>query len=286
MFVNTTNLPDPIVKAVASDTRDVSASNFSVTELLQPPRQLMLQRRLRDRIVEDVADQKDTLLGTAVDYYIRQHTEYPWEAGERKYIQIEVDAEMYVISGEFDLYNHEDGTLVDIKVPGTYEYDHPSHEKWLQLVMYKYILEAHGYTVNRIANGLIMKDWSKTKHAYSKDYAPHPIVMKWWDEIPSNEWVESYLADRIRAHRDATDDTLCSDEETWSSITWAVMKEDGSKAMNGGIFDTEDAAIGFASTLEDPMKHDIQFRQGEPRRCKFYCNVGAMGFCEQWNGVR
>jgi hypothetical protein len=283
-ITNLTGLPDPIYQAVIGEPRNTGNGAWSVTELLQPPRQLMLQRRYANQITEDAADSKNTFLGTALDDYVRRYAKPPWESCERKFITIEVDGEDHIISGEADLYDHATKTMVDLKVTSTFELANPKIEKFHQLAIYRYIYTVNGYQVDAIANALILKDWTEIQAGFKKDYPDHSIMMHHW-EVPTLEWTEEFIKERIRLHRDASDDTLCTPEEKWEESKWAVIKSGGERAVKGGVFDSEEAAEGFVETLGE--EYEIQFRQGEPRRCRFYCSVGgSSGLCAQWNGEK
>lgn len=282
IVTNIHGLPDPLFRAIKGKDRDTGRSDYSVTELLQPARQLYLERKYAKMLSVDASTEKDTFLGTAADEYVRSYAEYPWESCERVFVDIEVDGQVCTISGEADLYDHSTHLLVDLKVPGEFEYHHPKIEKWYQLAMYKYLYGQHGYQVDAIANAFVLKDWKITQSVFKKDYAPTPILMHYWDDLPDDEWTLEFIKGRIRAHRDASEDTLCSDAERWIENKWAVMKEDGSRAENGGIFDTEEAAEGFRSTLSG--EHEIEFRPGQPRRCEYWCK--ASEWCLQFQGEK
>lgn len=287
-ITNVTGLPRPIHAALANDTRDTTGSVFSVTELLNAPRVLYLERKHAKALSMDVADAKDIMLGQAVDEYIRRHTEPPWEAGERMFVEIEVDGEMYIISGEYDLFDHETGTLVDIKVTSEFESHSPKEEKRLQLLCYKYLMEVHGIQVNAIANALFLKNWTKRQAVFKRsgEYASHSVVMHEWHDIPDTMWVENFIKDRIRAHRDATDETLCSDSDRWIDNRYVVIKFGADRAVKNGNFDSMEAAEAFRGTLENPEEYDIQFRAGEPTRCMMYCLLADKGLCDQWLGEK
>ena len=292
IYTNTKSLPAPIYRAVAEAEHNTGTAHYSVTELLDSPRVKHLERKFDAQLSADVAGFSNALLGNGADRLFKEHSVYPEIAGLRLGINIEVDGKVYEISGEFDWFDPESGWLVDLKTPGTYEWFHPKAEREAQLNIYRFIILVNaqdpdspvsGCTVQRMSNCFAFKGHSPAQAKYTKDY-PTSIDVRDVAMWPIDQTRE-FIKERIRLHRDATDETLCSDDERWMDSKYAVVPVSGGRAVNGGAnFEELDQAEAFRGTLKEPDKYEVQYRLGEPKRCIDWCAVGIAGLCEQWNG--
>lgn len=285
IITNTQGLPPPVVRAAqhAESSHDIGDADFSVTELIEPPRVRLLTRKYDKMIARDASSMGDSFIGTAADSYFGQFAEPPEMANVRLFVDIEVDGQTYITSGEFDWFDPVSGWLVDWKTPKTYEWGNPKDEREIQLNIYAYMLARHGHTVNRMNNTFIFKDFSPPVALYQKGYPPSQIANGQDDRIRvwGVEEVEEYIRSRIRLHRDATEETLCTDEDRWLENKYAVMNENATRAMNNATFDSQLEAEEFCATMGIPHER-IQFRAGEPRRCVHWCSASKV--CQQYLG--
>lgn len=285
IITNIHGLPPPVVRAAehAAREHDIGDADYSVTGLIEPPRISHLKEKHANQLTSDSSAIGDSLIGTAVDTHLGQFIEDGETANVRLFVDIEVDGKTYTISGEYDWYSPTLKWLVDWKTPKVYEWNHPKIEREIQLNIYRYMLARHGYPVERMNNTFLFKDYSPATSEYRKDQPPAQMMNGEPDRIAvwTDEEVEEYIRWRIRLHRDANDDTLCSDQDRWIENKWAVMNENGTRAMNNAAFDSDTEAYEFCDTMEIPYDR-VEFRAGEPRRCKHWCDVAA--FCQQWKG--
>ena len=63
-LTNKFNLPSPIVRAVENDPYSSGDSDLTTTQFTSPIQQVVLKKRYKDQIVEDVADKIWALLGS------------------------------------------------------------------------------------------------------------------------------------------------------------------------------------------------------------------------------
>tara|TARA_R100000742_G_C4279340_1_gene103655 strand:+ start:3652 stop:4437 length:786 start_codon:yes stop_codon:yes gene_type:complete len=224
-------------------------AEFSVTELLQPPKVRALRLLNKDAIVEDYSDSIASFIGTSVHKMLedgnKDKEEYITESPlSHVFKDITVGDDTCKVSGTVDLIDIKNYTLVDFKTTGAYGvmYDKPEWEQQLNIYGYLYAKQENKKTLPTLEISAILKDWSKNKAEKSNTYPPSPVYQK-----PIVSWnmekVEDFVKERIRLHRVALEEPDmfdCSDEERWLSP------------------------------------------KGVYNRCKHYCNVNQ--FCNQYKG--
>jgi hypothetical protein len=185
-----------------------------------------------------------------------------------------------LFSGQFDNFDFKQGILTDYKFTTVYSVMNKTKEEYIsQGNCLRLLLHEAGYTVNEIQIVYILRDWSKMKAGFTKDYPPHQVVKV---KIPmwSLEEAEKFLVDRVtilKSHEDTPDTDLpdCSLEDKWQDPSqWAVYKQDGKRAVK--LHDNElDAKIHMSQ-----IKGRIEFRPSVPTRCENYCKV--KNYCNQY----
>lgn len=277
ILTNIHQLPTSLERALsANDYQKVG--DYSVTELLQPPRQRELKYRYSDKITEDVSERIWSLLGTSVHEILDKATGDDGLNEER----LIVDINGHQISGKPDLL--ENHTLTDYKVTSVWKYIFGISPEWeQQLNIYKYLYEQYNFDVTALQIVAIFRDWKKSDADNKPDYpavAAHAFKIPVWE----NEEIFEFICDRIDAHesvKDLHDDDLpyCTDEEIWRRpAKYAVMKGKNKRAVK--LFDDEESAEQFI--LEDSRTDLwIEYRPGKAVRCEDYCPVKE--FCNQYN---
>jgi len=127
---------------------------------------------------------------------------------------------------------------------------------------------------------LILRDWDKRKAGYAKKSSDYPAIPFLQLEVPC--WTAEEQADYINMQwKDHKLHPMreCTDEEKWQRGTvYAVMNKRGTRAVNGGLFETREEA----EKLFDKTKHKcIEERPGEKVRCEYYCTVSKV--CPYFN---
>lgn len=89
MITNRQNLPNPIVNAIEKwrAKYDRGESDITVTQLIAPPRKVVLETDNRDKIVEDAADLVYSTLGSAMHAILEESAEEGMKE-ERLYMKI------------------------------------------------------------------------------------------------------------------------------------------------------------------------------------------------------
>ena len=291
-ITNKTGLPEPLVAALRNDDYTRGAADISATGLIAPARKVALEEMYADRLEEDAADKAAILIGKAVHQFIAAKA--TGDLSDKKRLMMAVNG--WVISGQTDhvddeMFTVDGGRIIDYKSTKVSEWRFGlREERAQQLNIYAEILRANGYTVTGLAAVLIFKDWSHPEAARknSDDYPPHDIV-----EVEVPLWpqaqAQAYILGRVKAHQAARVELPpCSDEERWlRGEAWAVRKL-GNKAATKN-HPVEADAIAHAAQLNDgkpSVGYVVEHRPGVYNRCEWYCTVGAMGLCSQWNAER
>lgn len=275
-LTNRLNLPDAIVNAVAADPYTKGASDFSVTELIKPARQRILQKRHGHEIEEDVSDRLWSLYGQLMHSLLeRANTK---DLAEKRFF-IKVDE--WTISAQIDTLSlKDDATLTDYKFQTVYKFkpNEPLEADWLaQLNMQAEILRQNGHEVKALQIVGLLRDFSKRKARTTDDYPKAPIVTV---SIPmwSSEQTLAYMRMRIAAHLDAEKNLPeCDVDERWADPDkFAVMKRGGKKATK--LCFSREEAEGLVA--KDEKNLYLQVRPAESIRCEDYCS--ASKFCTQF----
>lgn len=287
ILTNKLNLPQPFVDAATND-HEYTEGRYSVTELLGGTCEAILKRRHADDIEEDVSDRVWAILGTAVHEILRQA-----EASESQIqenwlsVKLEGLASGYELSGIFDLYDDSTGTVTDYKNAVTIKWQKQEFEDYrMQTLLYCWLLQQIGFAAWNGEIVMILRDWSKGKAKFDKDY-PQKQVQRVSFHFSDKDMEEAeefvYMWFIMVKHEEAVpDDCLepCTPEQRWHKTDkWAVMKSGKKRAVR--VYESEkDARV---RAMEENKKADsndlyyVEFREGEDTRCQSYCSVAQ--FC-------
>jgi hypothetical protein len=291
-ITNRHGLPETIVRAVKDDEYDKGDSVLSVTQLISPPRIVLLQNLNADNLEVDVADRVPALLGTAVHKIL--------EKGSKDLSNYHLEERLFdvvrgwKISGAVDVQiDNGDGTwqINDYKVTGIYSVQADKPEWEQQLNCYAYLsYKNHGRRVTSLKIIAILRDWMRKQAELKPEYPQSQIAVI---DVPvwPLEKVAAFITERVRLHQAAqkavdSGDPLvyCTDEERWvRGETWALMKEGRKSAVK--LYDNKEDAISAAKELGEARGlstgHYVEHRPGSPVRCAGnFCLVA--NFCRQW----
>lgn len=292
IYRNKFNLPETIVRAVSNDDYDRGDSVISVTQLISPPRIVVLQKANENNLEADVSDRIPSLLGTAVHKIVEKGAEgldnYVLE--ERLFLEVFG----WKISGAVDVQiDNGDGTwaINDYKVTSVYSVLSEKPEWEEQLNCYAYLAyESKGRKVTSLKIVAILRDWLRKQAELKSDYPQSQVVVV---DIPlwPYEKQKAYVEDRVSKHQaaqNAVDNgepvSYCTDQERWvRGETWALMKEGRKSAVK--LYDNKEDAINAAKELGESKGlstgHYVEHRPGSPIRCAGnYCLVS--NWCRQW----
>lgn len=279
IITNNHGAPATLVALARKNYYSKGGSDYSVTELLSPPRVRRLQERHDAALTKDVSDMLWALLGSALHVVAERASAEDHVTEER--IVAEIDG--VKVSGGIDLQEMApDGVVItDYKFTSAYSVMNEKKEWEEQLNLYKWLVESvKRIPVKSLRICALIRDFSRHDRRENYPEAPiHMVDIPMWDSVTAEAFVRSRLQLHTEAKfADAMEEPLppCSAEERWfSETTYAVKKEGRKTAVR--VFKT----IEEAQELAAKEKGYVETRAGEPRRCTGnFCGVAE--FCEQY----
>jgi len=113
IITNKHGVPEPLVTLASKEYYSKGASQYSVTEIMSPPKIKRLREQYNDQIKQDVADMLWNLLGSALHVVMERGVTDGWTMEERLYK--EVDG--VTVSGAIDIQQEtpEGVVIIDYK---------------------------------------------------------------------------------------------------------------------------------------------------------------------------
>jgi len=278
-ITNNWNVPETLMTLATTEYYSKGASQYSVTELMSPPRIRRLREQYDEKVVQDVADNLWQLLGSALHVVMERGVTDGYIQEERLFINVDEIA----ISGQIDLQKEtpEGIVIIDYKFTSAWAVMQDKVEWEQQLNVYKWLVEK---VKKRKVVGLqicaFIRDFSRHEKKDGYPKAPiHMVDIPMWDAVKT----ETYVRDRLEQHRNAKmfqdfgeELPLCSDEERWQRETVYAVKREGRKTAIK-LF----KSIEEATELAEKEKGYVETRKGEPVRCTGnYCGVAE--WCDQY----
>ena len=284
-ITNKHNVPETLVALASREYYSKGKADYSVTEIISPPRIQRLRKKHYEEMEQDVSDMLWSLLGSALHVVAErgQHEGYITE--ERLYAEIDG----VTLSGAIDIQKTTpDGILItDYKFTSAWALRQDKPEWEAQQNIYAWLVHTVKKTpVVGVQICALIRDWSRRDAAVKADYPQAPIQvidLPLWDL----HYTEAYIMERLNAHREskvAADwgDELppCSDEDRWvRGDAWAVMREGKKRATK--VCETEEEAKEVMATIPEKEKPYIEKRTGEAIRCTGnFCGVNQ--WCSQY----
>lgn len=275
------------------------SDNYSVTELLDPPRLVRMKKKYSEQIVYRVESQIDSLMGTAMHALFEQNlrsysaVDPHYSLEKRLKYPFVVDGETRIVSGQYDIvYKEKD--MTDIKTAKTWKlvFD-PELTSWTQQQnIYAALCRlAGGLSIETISALIIYKDWTAMNAIRDPKYPREPIELR-----PLNMWSheeqEAFIMDRLQKHiaceeLEDKDMPVCSAEERWERfpdgrvVQFAYFKNAGGKRANKVLHDATDiaGAVETATKIKGCNADSwIEIRHCERKRCEKWCPVND--FCD------
>ncbi|NBX48465.1 hypothetical protein EBT25_00640 [bacterium] len=232
IITNKYGVPEPLVTLASKEYYSKGASQYSVTEIMSPPKIKRLREQYNDQIKQDVSDMLWNLLGSALHVVMERGVTDGWTMEERLYK--EVDG--VTVSGAIDIQQEtpEGVVIIDYKFTSAWAVMQEKEEWQQQLNVYKWLVE----TVKRkkvvgLKICALVRDFNRheTKEGYPKA-SIEMVDIPMWDSVTT----EAYVRERLNLHRDAKvsadfGDELppCSDTDRWQSETIYAVKREGRK---------------------------------------------------------
>jgi hypothetical protein len=279
---NVHNVPQPLVTLAEGQYYSKGKSDYSVTELMSPPRVQRLRKQNDSNMEQDVSQMLWPLLGSALHVVMERGETPGWRSEERLFTTVDG----VVISGAIDLQEEAaDGVgIVDYKFTSAWAVMNEKIEWEQQLNVYKWLVETVKHKkVKSLRICALIRDFNR--HEIGRENYPkspiHMVDIPMWDAVKT----ETYVRERLEMHRNsklAADfgEPLieCSPEERWMSETTYAVKREGRKTAIRVLKNIEDA-----TSLAEKEKGYVETRFGEPKRCTGnYCGVAQ--WCDQYQG--
>ena len=284
-ITNKFNVPETLVALATRDYYTKGKSDYSVTEIISPPRIQRLRRKHFEEIEQDVSDMLWMLLGTAL-HVVAERSEVSGHTNEER---LSAGINGIILSGAIDLQKDEaDGvTITDYKFTSAWALMNDKPEWEQQQNIYKYLVErVKKKPVKGLKICALIRDWSRRDAQNKPDYPQAPIQVI---DIPmwTFDRTEAFIKERVEMHRDSKVSAdwgdelpLCSDEERWLRPTTYAVKKDGRKTAIR-VFDTQDEADALLKEMPEKDKGFIEIRKGEAVRCTGnFCGVSQ--WCSQY----
>jgi hypothetical protein len=273
-------------------------SDYSITDLIKPPRVVQLFKRHKDAIHKmgwDWYSLPKSFKGSAIHdrlemylyRYMGKHPEEEYLLERRLWDRI-CDRK---ISGKFDMFRQKGNVLYDWKTCSVWKRVREQYEDFeIQLNMYAYMLRKVGIDVQALMIVAWYQDWDKNK-SYEKGYPKSEIEGIQMKNLWSTDEQEKYLHAMIERHKaaeDLPDNELphCSAKDRWDrESVWKVMHPDAKKSLRN--LPTEEEALQWIKDYDKrkSQKYDTgrmkpEFIPGERVRCSEFCKANV--FCNQW----
>lgn len=275
---NKFDLPLPLVTLAGRQYYSKGASQYSVTEVLSPPRVRRLREQHDAEMEQDVSDMLWPLLGSALHVVMERGQTDGWISEER--LTATVDG--VTISGAIDLQQVTPAgiNIIDYKFTSAWSVMNDKREWEEQLNLYAWLAETvKGKRVNKLQICAFIRDFSRHDNREGYPAAPiHLLDIPLWDKGEALALVKK----RLEAHQESKvshdfGEALpeCSPEERWmSETTYAVRREGRKTAIR--VFKDVNEAIDL-SRKENGY---VETRLGEPKRCTGnFCGVSQ--WCSQ-----
>jgi len=284
-ITNKFNVPETLVALASRDYYTKGQSDYSVTEIISPPRIQRLRRKHFEEIEQDVSDMLWMLLGTAL-HVVAERSEVSGHTNEER---LSAGVNGIILSGAIDLQKDEaDGiTITDYKFTSAWALMNDKPEWEQQQNIYKYLVErVKKKPVKGLKICALIRDWSRRDAQNKPDYPQAPIQIV---DIPmwTFDRTEAFIKERVELHRDSKVSAdwgeelpLCTEEERWVRQTTYAVKKDGRKTAIR-VLDTQDEAEALLKEMPEKDKGFIEIRKGEAVRCTGnFCGVSQ--WCSQY----
>ena len=310
-ITNTTNIPMTLAVWAVNDSYDYvnDPKYFSVTSLLKPIRQIILQRRVdMNTVSTDVEDFLARAMGTSIHDSIEKAWVHNYEECMKKLgyqdaiiskirinpkepeegtipIYLEQrsikEFEGFKIGGKFDFV--ADGLLHDNKSTTTMKWLKGSSDKdyKLQGSIYRW-LNQDKIKDDYIRINFVFTDWSKLNAMKDPNYPQHRAAFK---DIPllSIEETEEFLRtklDLINKYMNTPEESLpkCNDDELWREPTKYKYFSNPNATRATKNFDSYNDAYRYMM-IDKQGKGCVKTVKGNARRCA-YCSAASI--CSQF----
>ena len=292
-----------VLKRVAEMERErySKSGDYSVTDIISPPRVVHLKKRYGHLATPDLGASIPSMLGTAIHEYFEKYLEL-WvdKHGYDGYSleeQVQIERQGRRISGRYDI--REDDQLYDLKSIKVWKliFDPLLEEFHEQQNLYRLLIKLDkGIDVKGLNIIAIYKDWQEGNALRDRHYPQQQVIeygLSVWSFEETEKFLDIKLAELIRCEELSDEDLpVCSRDDRWErhpggeTIHYAVLKNQqakrATKVIKGGSLDD---AIRVANGMKGMTTASrIEIRYAMPKRCVKYCDVNQQcSFYKEWS---
>jgi hypothetical protein len=263
-------LPAPFLRALKADNYDNEGSDFTVTQLLSPPKRTYLEIKNKKKENGDYAGYA-ALMGTTIHKLLEDnHDPKAGETVEKRHFMEMNDCK---VSGCVDLYEKKDKRITDYKFVGGHM-DEIKEPYRLQLHMNGYLASQNGVEVKNVSLFVIQRDWSFLRSRFDSKYPQTPYTgfhYKYDEELAISTFGRT-VAEHIKA-RDGHP-RPCTPDEQWRKPTMYACKKPANKRARK----LHTSKIG--AELDLKKGELVEVREGEATYCEHFC--GFKDYCAQY----
>jgi hypothetical protein len=266
--------------------------DYSVTEIIDPPRLVRLKKKYKEQIVTTIDSATDSLMGTAMHALIERNLraygaiDPHYLLEERLTADFTTRGETRALSGQYDIL-YKEKYMTDVKTAKVWKltFD-PDLKSWTQQQnIYACLSRMNGMPIETISVLMVFKDWSVAQAMRTANYPKEPIELReltMWSDAEQKEFIEDRLAMHV-ACESMEDENLpdCTSEERWERfpsgqpVQYAVLKNEFAKRATKILSATNIAnAVIEAKDVKGITESSIiEIRHAERKRCEKYCAV-------------
>ena len=268
ILTNQLNLHPIILQACEKNIQKPTVDAIRCTELLNPPLIKNLMLKFWDSLQQDVSELAWSIFGTAThSLFEKLH-----RPGMLQGFGMEATLLDQKIRGTLDLLDFKTKEILDFKSTSVWKIVYGDYEHFIQqLNIYKWLAAQYGIKIDKLTNILLLKDWrSRDAKASTGNYPKSPIV-SYNAPVWPLEQTQKFIEERVKVYK-TQPWTVCTTEERWEKITYAVMQKGKKRALTNGVKNTIAEAQAFLTSQRLPDL-TIEKRGGTPLRCLEYCPV-------------
>lgn len=269
-------------------------SDYSVSNLLQPARIIVLEDRYRDQLtVDEIEYILPALIGSATHDGIQHYLKIENMLTNKYDIERSLNKTVLGkrLAGRFDIYKTDEQKLLDIKVTSVWKYLNGGVDEWSrQLNIYKWMLRDDNIVVKTMELMMILVDWKPTE-AFKHSNYPKSRVQFVNVPLDTNTNIKTFVENKIQELDDAfklADDKLplCSAADRWAKRTQYKLYRKSSFKRAYKIFEKRSSAQAYLAACQknDVTKWKDAIIKKEQanlwKRCETWCKCTP--FCNQY----
>lgn len=291
-----------ILQRVAEMEREryKKSGNYSVTDIISPPRIVHLKKRYGHLAQPPLEGAIASMIGTAIHEYFEKYLELWCDKhdydGYTLEEQVSIECQGRKISGRYDI--REDDQLYDLKSIKVWKliFDPDLIEYHEQQNLYRLLINMDkGVLVQGLNIVAIYKDWQEGNALRDRNYPQQQMIeyeLNLWDLKDTEKFMNQKVAELIRCEElEDAELPVCSRDERWErhmggeTIHYGILKnrkaKRATKVVKGGTLDEAMVvARGMKGMTRDSV---IEIRYALPKRCQKYCDINEhCSFYTDW----